>query len=106
MILIRSTKEPALARVIGYSELGDGYRRINFWRDQAQGEGETKYKQIEVRLRAWIMDRRHRRRFCFMYISPPKAFLAPVSAKPPTQKAKPPPKGAPQNIPVQKGEHA
>ena len=35
----------------------------------------------------------------------PKDLLAPASAKPPAKKAKPLPQGAPQNIPVQSGEH-
>ena len=35
----------------------------------------------------------------------PKDLLAPVSAKPPAKRAKPPPKGAVQSIPVESGEH-
>ena len=99
---IRSTKAPALTRVIGYSERREKFCRITCWQGK---KPEVQHDTAPVERLSLARVHVGGELYCTRDIPEekwnPKDFLAPISAKPPAKKAKPPLKGAPQNIPTQ-----
>ena len=133
VMFIRSTGEPVLAQVVGYSEHGDAYRRITYDHDGKTvlhdhasvrrlsvphapsplrlAQCEASYTEVVwVKSAHGVSGMRHSfgNKLYFTRDIPggkwvPKNLLA--LTKPPTKKAKPPPKSATQSIPLESGEH-
>ena len=116
VMFIHSTREPILAQVVGHSEHGDAYRlllmtvmaRPPTTDDDSDLNSDKEVVWVKSARGVWGMGHSFGNKLYFTRDIPegtwvPKNLLAP--AKPPTKKAKPPPKSAAQSIPVESGEH-